>query len=134
MIFNITRGFLLLLAVLGVVGVSFRMAWLAYGVLDSIPLEHIVYATSLVLFIAWVTYGRWLWGVFSKRRSDQAARVKWYVGANGQALVSTPPYNMATLERKTHDWRLDGRPGSVGGAVIGLDAIDKHTALQDDLF
>ncbi len=44
----------------------------------------------------------------------------------GDTLVSTPPYDMATLEQETHDWRLTGKPGSVGAASVGLDAIDEY--------
>lgn len=71
----------------------------------------------VVLCAAWAAYARWALKQWRNRPRSTPKIKRWVDKRQGTT--------MERLERKTHDWRLDGKPGSVGAAVIGLEAIDE---------
>ena len=122
------RVALLVMLLLGTWGVVISIGMGMFRFFRYFTPEQLVAIGGFSMCMLWVAYMRWLIGQYRKPRpaikrwvdKTQAKTEKWYEGENRKKLLT-----MEQLERKTHDWRLDGRPGSVAAASIGLETIDE---------
>ena len=128
---GIGRTVLLLLALAGIGAVAYQFASGVYVLLELIPYDVLWSVGAAILISVWLAYIKWMIHNRKSARVARARRARWMVADSGQAivpkpLVSTPPYDMSTLELETHQWRLTGKPGSLGAAAVGLELIDEY--------